>query len=57
MLKQVPVERVQEFEVAFLAKMDERLPDVLASFRSGKYDKADLAKVEDLAKELVGRFA
>jgi len=57
LLKQIPVNRVQEFEVAFLAKMDERLSDVLGNFRAGKYDKADFAKVGDLAKELVGRFA
>ncbi len=56
LLRQVPVGKVKEFESAFLAKMDERFPDVLASFRSGKYDKADLAKVESLAKELAGRF-
>jgi hypothetical protein len=36
--------------------MEERLPEVLSSFRSGKYDKADLAKVESLAKELTSRF-
>jgi len=56
LLQQVPVDRVKEFEFAFLAKMDERHPEVLASFRSGKYDKADLAKVEALAAELSSRF-
>jgi F-type H+-transporting ATPase subunit alpha len=56
LLRNVPVERVKEFEFAFLAKMEERLPEVLSSFRSGKYDKADLAKVESLAKELTSRF-
>ena len=57
LLQSVPVDRISEFEVAFLAKMEERHPEVLANFRSKKYDKADLAKVEDLAKELAGRFA
>ncbi|MCH2023459.1 MAG: F0F1 ATP synthase subunit alpha [Saprospiraceae bacterium] len=56
LLQNVPVEKVNEFEIAFLAKMDERHPDVLTSFRNGKYDKADLEKVEDLAKELSDRF-
>jgi F-type H+-transporting ATPase subunit alpha len=56
LLQKVPVERVKEFETAFLDKMKERHNDVLESFRSGKYDKADLAKVEALAKELTGRF-
>jgi F-type H+-transporting ATPase subunit alpha len=56
LLQKVPVERVKEFEIAFLAKMDERHADVLNNFRNGKYDKADLAKVEELAKELADRF-
>ncbi len=56
LLRSVPINRVQEFESAFLAKMEERLPQVLTSFRSGKYDKADLAQVEALAKELAARF-
>ncbi|BDS15278.1 F0F1 ATP synthase subunit alpha [Aureispira anguillae] len=56
LVKNVPVERVKEFEAAFLAKMEERNADVLANFRSGKYDKADLAKVEALAKELTAKF-
>ena len=56
LVKKVPVDRVKEFETAFLAKMGERHPEVLSSFRAGKYDKADLAKVEALAKETVGLF-
>ena len=56
LLKEVPVNKVKEFEFAFLAKMDERHPEILTNFRSGKYDKADLAKVKELAKELTARF-
>ena len=56
LVQNVPVERVMEFEEFFLAKMKERHSDVLANFRSGKYDKADLAKVEALAKELTAKF-
>ena len=56
LLQKVPVEKVKEFEFAFLAKMDERHPEILTNFRSGKYDKADLAKVKELANELTARF-
>ncbi len=56
LLQKVPVDKVKEFEFAFLAKMDERHPEILTNFRSGKYDKADLAKVKELAKELTARF-
>ena len=56
LLQQVPVDRIDEFEVTFLAKIEERIPEVLSNFRAGKYDKEDLAKIEDLAKELTPRF-
>lgn len=56
LVQDVPVERVTEFETFFLAKLRERHEDVLTNFRSGKYDKADLAKVEALAKELTAKF-
>ena len=56
LLQKVPVDKVKEFEFAFLAKMDERHPEILTNFRSGKYDKADLAKVKELANELTARF-
>ena len=32
--------------------MEQRHPEVLENFRKGKYDDADIAKVEALAKEL-----
>lgn len=56
LVQAVPVERVMEFEAFFLAKMRERHSDILDNFRSGKYDKADLAKLETLAKELTAKF-
>jgi F-type H+-transporting ATPase subunit alpha len=56
LLLKVPVSRVKEFETVFLAKMDERHSDLLTNFRNGKYEKADLAKIEELAKELAERF-
>ena len=48
---------MKEFETIFLSKMDESLPDVLAQFRAGKYEKEDLQKVEALAKDLAGRYS
>ncbi len=57
LIKNVPVDKVKEFETIFLSKMDESLPDVLAQFRAGKYEKEDLQKVEALAKDLAGRYS
>jgi F-type H+-transporting ATPase subunit alpha len=56
LLQKVPVNKVKEFEFTFLAKMDERHPEILSNFRGGKYDQADLAKIKELAIELSARF-
>jgi len=56
LLSNVPVDRVNEFESYFLAKLAERNPEILANFKKGKYDKADLAKLKELAKELTASF-
>ncbi|CAA6828858.1 MAG: ATP synthase alpha chain (EC [uncultured Aureispira sp.] len=56
LVQDVAVERVTEFETFFLAKLQERHEDILVNFRGGKYDKADLAKLEALAKELTAKF-
>jgi len=56
LVQSVPVNRIVEFESSFLAKLKERHEDVLINFRAGKYDKADLVKLEALAKELTAKF-
>jgi F-type H+/Na+-transporting ATPase subunit alpha len=52
LLKDIPVEKVQEFEQIFLIEMDKTLPDVLANFKAGKFNEEDTAKVKDLAVKL-----
>ena len=56
LLREVPVHKVKEFEKVFLLNMEQRYADILENFRKGKYDDADLAKVEALAKELSAQF-
>ena len=56
LLSNVAIERVPEFEAFFLAKLAERNPQILSNFKAGKYDKADLAKLTELAKELTASF-
>ena len=56
LLRNVPVEKVKEFEEFFLGEMDRREPQVLSNFAAGKYDKEDQAKVEALAKELTAQY-
>jgi F-type H+/Na+-transporting ATPase subunit alpha len=56
LLKNVPVNKVNEFENLFLTTLEQRNPEVLAAFKAGKLEKDDLAKVETLAAELSKQF-
>ncbi|MCO6475829.1 MAG: F0F1 ATP synthase subunit alpha [Phaeodactylibacter sp.] len=52
LLRQVPVEKVKEFEETFLHTLEQRHPETLANFKAGKLETEDTDKVEALAKEL-----
>ena len=56
LLRDVPLDKVQEFEHLFLERMESKLPDVLEEFRKGKLDDASLAKVRELAADLAGGY-
>ena len=56
-MKDVPVNKVKEFEALFLSEAERQLPEVLENFRAKKFDKADLAKLDALAEQLVPQFA
>jgi hypothetical protein len=55
-MKDVPVEKISQFEEAFLTTLEQRFPDVLKNFGSGKLESEDLATVETLAGEIAGQF-
>jgi F-type H+/Na+-transporting ATPase subunit alpha len=56
LLKDVPVNKVHQFELVFLTTLEQRHPEILAEFKAGKLESASLAKVEALAKELAGQY-
>ena len=56
LLRDVPVKNVREFEAEFLGLMDAKHADVLKNFAAGKLENADLAVVENLAKELSAKY-
>ncbi len=56
LIKDVPVNKVKEFEEQFLTTLEQRHPDVLETFRKGKLDPAATKKVEELAAEMTSRF-
>jgi F-type H+-transporting ATPase subunit alpha len=56
LLRDVPVNKVKEFEVTFLASLEQRHPEVLDAFRAGKLNAEDLDKVTALANELTAQY-
>jgi F-type H+/Na+-transporting ATPase subunit alpha len=56
LLKDVPVNKVHQFELVFLTTLEQRHPEILTEFKAGKLESASLAKVEALAKELAAQY-
>ncbi|MBK8968752.1 MAG: F0F1 ATP synthase subunit alpha [Saprospiraceae bacterium] len=56
LLRDVPLDKVGEFEELFLMKMEQQLPEILEEFRKGKLEEASLAKVKELAAGLTGQY-
>jgi len=56
LLKDVPVNKVKEFEEVFLTTLEKNHPDVLKTFKSGKLDESATKKVEQVAAELSSQY-
>ena len=56
LIRDVPVERVKDFEKLFLGELGRKYPEVLENFRAKKYQDEDLRKLESLAAELTPQF-
>ena len=56
LLRDVPLDKVREFEELFLERMEDKLPEVLEEFRKGKLEDSSLAKMKDLAADLAGQY-
>jgi F-type H+-transporting ATPase subunit alpha len=56
LLRDVPLDRVREFEEIFLMKMEQEMPEILEEFRKGKLEDASLAKMKGLAGELSAQY-
>ncbi|MFT4203980.1 MAG: F0F1 ATP synthase subunit alpha [Chitinophagaceae bacterium] len=57
LLRDVPVNRVQEFEKQFLIEMESKLPDVLKEFKKGNLPDDGIKKMTALAKGLTPLFS
>ena len=56
LLKDIPVDKVKEFEEVFLTTLENSHPDVLETFKAGKLDESATKKIEQLAAELASQY-
>ncbi len=56
LLRDVPLDKVREFEEIFLMKMEQDHAGILEEFRKGKLEDASLAKMKELAADLSGQY-
>jgi F-type H+-transporting ATPase subunit alpha len=56
LLRDVPVNRVKEFEEQFLMEMEAKFPDVLSAFKKGALPEDGLAKMTELAKNISAQY-
>ena len=56
LIKDVPVNRVKEFEDHYLMEMENKFPDVLAEFKKGNLPEEGIKKAVELAKQLIPQY-
>ncbi len=56
LLKDVPVNKIRQFEDSYLASLEQRFPQILENFRKGKLEDADMNTLKELASEVAGQF-
>jgi F-type H+-transporting ATPase subunit alpha len=56
LLRDVPVNKVKEFEEQFLMEMENKLPDVLQQFKRGALPDDGIAKMTELARNISAQY-
>jgi F-type H+/Na+-transporting ATPase subunit alpha len=56
LLRDIPVNKVRDFEAQFSLEMEKKHPETLAALKAGKYDKAQTEVIEALAKQLSSAY-
>ncbi len=56
LLRDIPVEKVKEFEEVFLIEMDRSMPEALKNFRQGKLNDDDLKNMRELAAKVASPY-
>ncbi|TSJ38683.1 F0F1 ATP synthase subunit alpha [Mucilaginibacter corticis] len=56
LMRNVPVNRIREFESEFTTQLEQRHPEVLAGLKAGKFDDSLTSVLETVAKELSANY-
>ena len=56
LFRNVPVAKVKEFEAEYLQQLEQRHPEVLKALKEGKYTDELTSVLEQVAKELAGKY-
>jgi F-type H+-transporting ATPase subunit alpha len=56
LMRNVPVNKIREFELEFTNQLEQRHPEVLAALKAGKFDDQLTGVLETVAKELAGKY-
>ncbi|WP_342645772.1 F0F1 ATP synthase subunit alpha [Mucilaginibacter sp. CSA2-8R] len=56
LMRNVPINKVREFESEFTSQLELRHPEVLAALKAGKFDDQLTGVLEKVAKELTGKY-
>ena len=56
LMRNVPVNKVKEFEAEYLQQIEQRHPEVLTALKAGKLDDSLTSVLESVAKELAGKY-
>ena len=56
LMRNIPVNKVREFEGEFLSQLELRHPEVLSALKAGKFDDSLTSVLETVAKELSGKY-
>ena len=57
LLRNIPVNKVRQFEEDFLNRLEAKYPEALNDFKKGNLSDDGIAKVEALVKEMEGAYA
>jgi F-type H+-transporting ATPase subunit alpha len=57
LLNNVPVKNIKAFEEVFLNEMDNKMPDLLSEFKKGNLPENGIAKMVEMANQLIPQFS